>query len=137
MTRRLTIALAALVAGCAAPPPAVVPEPPTLALRQARYVLPPEPAPPEPSWMDERERRLLEAEWPPVDALSLPPPPPPEGPRVVRPSRTPALGRPRPAVPDRPFSGVLGPLRPTPVVVRTVTATHTSPARVVLVLERQ
>ncbi|MBX3472468.1 MAG: hypothetical protein KF878_36920 [Planctomycetes bacterium] len=130
-------ALASPLGGCAGPPPAVVPEPPTLALRQARYVLPPDPPPPEPTWQDERARRLLEAEWPPVDALSLPSPPPPDGPRLVRPPRTPSLGRPRPQIPDRPFSGVYGAAPPAAVVVRTVTATRSAPARVVLVVEPQ
>lgn len=88
--------LAAALAGCAAPPVVVVPEPPLLALHRDRYVLPPEPPAPRPSALSDREQRALEAEWPPVAALALPPPPPPVGPRSIR--QLPRLGRPRPLI---------------------------------------
>lgn len=88
--RRVRLTLPGLVAllaawgawgaiGCAAPV-GVVREP-TLTLRRDRYVLPPEPEPPQPRTLE--EQRALEAEWPPV-SLIPDAPSPPDGPLRVR-----------------------------------------------------
>jgi hypothetical protein len=92
----VVMATAGGLAGCGSPPVTIVPPRPLLALRRDRYVLPPEPPAPRPSDLSERERRALEAEWPPVTSLALEPPPPPDGPRVVR--QVPRLGPPRPLI---------------------------------------
>lgn len=128
--------------GCGAPGPVVVPALPSLALTRERYVLPPEPPAPRPSWEDAAVRRALEAEWPPVDALSIPSPPPPDGPRLVRRPGQPRLGSPRPPVVGAPAgpvsgsrSGVRGLPTVTPVVLRASPPGGRAAARVVLVLE--
>lgn len=132
----LLVAVVSSLVGCAAPGPVVVPSRPLLALTRDRYVLPPEPPAPRPTWIDDDERRALEAEWPPVDALSVPPPPPPDGPRVVRPA--PRLGPPRPplssSAPRQPLS-VHGVPRTEPVILRASPPAGRAASRVVLVLE--
>lgn len=121
--------------GCRAPGPVVVPAPPLLALTRDHYVLPPEPPAPRPTWDDDEARRALEAEWPPVDALSIPPPPPPDGPRLIRPQ--PRLGPPRPRIappPDRrPL--VQGAARVERVILRASPPGGRAASRVVLILE--
>lgn len=139
MTSR-RVALTSLVVavsplGCGAPPPVVVPAPPLLALTRDRYVLPPEPPAPKPTWVDDDARRALEAEWPPVDALTRPEPPPPEGPRRVRPA--PRFGPPRRPLPPPPSPrgpGVHGVIEARPVILRAAPSPG-APARVVFVLE--
>ena len=56
--------------GCAASHPVgIVPERPTLSLTRGRYVLPPDPPPPEPRSVEEQRR--LEIEWPEVQTLTV------------------------------------------------------------------
>lgn len=139
----VAVIVSALSLGCSAPGPVVVPAPPLLALTRARYVLPPDPPAPKPTWDDDDDdaRRALEAEWPPVDALSMPPPPPPAGPREVRPT-APQLGRPRPPLPPPPARRPLASVRAVHgapqverVLLRAAPPGARGASRVVLVLE--
>ncbi len=137
----LLVAVVGSALGCSAPGPVVVPAPPLLALTRDRYVLPPDPPAPKPAWEDDDARRALEAEWPPVDALSVPPPPPPVGPREVRPT-APQLGRPRPPLPPPPARRPLASVRAVHgapqverVLLRAAPPGARGASRVVLVLE--
>lgn len=138
-TARSLAAAAAAVAlsACAGAPETagIVPDAPTLSLKRDRYVLPPEPAPPEP--LSYEERRRLEVEWPPVAAW--PSPRPDRGVVRVRSTAGAAFAGYRlPHCDGRATTG--RPCRGAPVqagggagvVVRVRTATDRAPPRVVL-----
>jgi hypothetical protein len=107
MTRRCgarggaSVLLLSLVAGCGAPGPALVPDPPALSLRRSHYVLPPEPPAPKPCPLTKAERRCYEADWPPVDAIGGAEG---AGGAVEASSDAPPLGPPRPVIRPDPWA---------------------------------